>query len=145
MIATGLTNNRFRYFQSSGALSPADSTIYVFNDVPLTATTVANADRRKFQFQSTAVITSVLMTSQISVNGSSETVVLQLYNITDNSYQTIGNFTLDFGANASKTNIFQNLNISIDSTKQYCWAINCPAWVTNPTGWSCGLSANIQM
>lgn len=127
-------NNVGEWIQLGGTtVNPADSTTYNFglNNQLAPGTSTAG---REFTFINTGTVTRFVFTTFMSGNGTSEAIAVSLRNITTATDNSIGNITMDAGANG--TNVF-NFTPSIaiaNTTDRYTIKFVAPAWVTNPTG-----------
>lgn len=134
-VDTGLATKQNIYpimirFTSTG---PADATTYYTSVFESTLNTTATA--RNFRFVNNGTVVGFLFNLNQTINGSNETVTINLRNITDGTSTLITTFTSDFGAAATGVIRVTGLNISVLTTKNYSIEIVCPTWVTNPTAW----------
>ena len=114
--------------------NPADNATYYtssFDAAPLTVP--AN---RQFQFAYSGTLDAFNFLLSQTINGSGETVTINLRNITDGISTQIMTFTSNFGTSTVKVLKATSLGISVDASKNYSLEINCPAWTTNPSGWT---------
>lgn len=113
--------------------NPADSTTYNFGlNVQLAPGT--GTAGREFTFIRTGTVTRFVFTTFMAGNGTSETIAVSLRNITTATDNSIGNITMDAGANGTGVFNFTPSITIANTTDRYTIKIVAPAWVTNPTG-----------
>ena len=120
------------------ATNPADATTYYTTVFDAAMNTTASI--RAFQFPDNVTILDAFNYALFqTVNGSGETVTINLRNVTDGTSTLITTFTSDFGASGTANLKANNLGISLNPAKNYSLEFVCPTWVTNPTSWiGCG-------
>ena len=112
---------------------PVDSTTYFFalnNQLPPATSTGS----REFSFIKTGTVTRFIFTVSMTVSGTSENVAVYLRNITTATDNSIGNITMNAGANGTGVFNFTPSIAIANTTDRYTIKFVCPAWVTNPTG-----------
>jgi hypothetical protein len=113
--------------------NPADSITYNFGlNIQLAPGT--GTAGREFTFIRTGTVTRFVFTTFMAGNGTSETIAVSLRNITTATDNSIGNITMDAGANGTGVFNFTPSITIANTTDRYTIKIVCPAWVTNPTG-----------
>lgn len=113
--------------------NPADSTTYNFGlNVQLAPGT--STAGREFTFIRTGTVTRFIFTTFMAGSGTSETIAVSLRNITTATDNSIGNITMDAGANGTGVFNFTPSIAIANTTDRYTIKFVCPAWVTNPTG-----------
>ena len=114
-------------------LNPADATTYNFGlNVQLAPGT--STAGREFTFIRTGTVTRFIFTTFMAGNGTSETIAVSLRNITTATDNSIGNITMDAGANGTGVFNFTPSIAIANTTDRYTIKFVTPAWVTNPTG-----------
>lgn len=114
-------------------LNPADATTYNFGlNVQLAPGT--STAGREFTFIRTGTVTRFVFTTFMAGNGTSETIAVSLRNITTATDNSIGNITMDAGANGTGVFNFTPSIAIANTTDRYTIKFVTPAWVTNPTG-----------
>lgn len=117
--------------------APADSTSYLFTDIPdISIGTTA----RPFRFGIAGNINEAAFTLSQSTNASPETINIYLRNTTTATDFLIGQFTSDFGTGVIKAFVFSGLSIAVNTSDDYSIKILTPAFGTNPGNWRGGLT-----
>jgi hypothetical protein len=127
-------DNVGEFIQLGGTtFAPADSTTYFFalNNQLAPATTTGS---REFSFIKTGTVTRFIFTVAMTISGTSENVAVYLRNITTATDNSIGNITMNAGANGTGVFNFTPSIAIANTTDRYTIKFVCPAWVTNPTG-----------
>ena len=114
------------------SLNPVDSTTYnfgLFNQLPPATSTAS----REFSFIKIGTVTRFIFTVAMANSGTNENVAVYLRNITTSTDNSIGNITMNAGANGTGVFNFTPSITIANTTDKYCIRFVCPAWVTNPT------------